>query len=125
MGGKSKSSSSSSTSTTQRDERIAATDNAIVLKDVDHLTLTDPGAFDLAGKAISSNEKLALAVIEGAGQWMDNTMSAGEIALDKIFAGVTAAAEKTTSDTTGVQKIAPWLLAGVAVVALSQSLKGR
>lgn len=120
MGGKSSSSSSSSQATNTYDQRIAATDNAVVLKDALN-NLHDVNITD--GGAIASNEKIALAVIQRAADAVSSTQDAAGMALDKFTEFLTKANEKSTTDTTGAQKIMPWLTAGVAVIALSSALK--
>lgn len=56
MGSKSSSSSSTTTKTEQRDERVAASDNAVVLQlqDGASIDLADPGAFELAGDLVDA-----------------------------------------------------------------------
>lgn len=119
FGGSSKSSSSNTQITNTSDNRIAATDNALVFKDsFQHLTnldITDGGA-------ISANERIALAAIESS----NNSQSQSNNLLDRLAEFMTHANEtatKTTTDTTGAQKLMPWLVAGVAVVALSYALR--
>lgn len=122
MGGKSKSQSSTSQSTTTRDERIAATDNATVIKDsLNSLSAITVNTLD-AG-AISSNKDITLAVLANAKQSVNDAYEAGGAALDKFTEFLTKANEKTTTETTGAAKLAPYLLIGVSVVALSMSLK--
>jgi hypothetical protein len=120
MGGSSKSSSSSSQSTTTRDERIAATDNATVVKD-SFQNLTSVTTLD-AG-AISSNRDITLAVLANAQESVQGAYDAAGGALDKFTEFLTKANEKSTTETTGATKLAPYLLIGVSVVALSMSLK--
>lgn len=120
MGGSSKSSSSSSQDTTTRDERIAASDNAIVLKDalqnLQNVTMVDGGAFDFGEAAFDFGKAVALTAVDALS---DNFQST----LDKSLEFAAKAQEKTTSDTTGAQKLLPWLMAGVGVVAISSALK--
>ena len=54
MGSKSRSSSTTTTTTEQRDERVAATDQAVVvqLDDGSQITLTDPGILEAGGAAL-------------------------------------------------------------------------
>lgn len=120
MGGSSKSSSSSSQSTTTRDERIAATDNATVIKD-SFQNLTSVTTLD-AG-AISSNRDITLAVLDGAQKTVSQAYEAAGGALDKVTEFLSKANEKTTTDTTGAQKLAPWLLVGVSIIALTGAIK--
>lgn len=120
MGGSSKSSSSSSQTTTTRDERIAATDNAVVVKDA-FQNLTDISFLD--GGAIDANKAVTLAVLQGAASTVQGAYEAAGGALDKVTEFLTKANEKTTTDTTGAQKLAPWLLMGVSVVAISMAIK--
>ncbi|MEK7802103.1 MAG: hypothetical protein AAB276_06590 [Pseudomonadota bacterium] len=119
-GGKSSSSSDSSQTTTTRDERIAASDSAVVLKDalnnLTNITFTDAGSFELGKVALESNKAIAIAAIDTIG----NDFSTS---LDKTLQFLKTASEKTTTDTTGAQKLMPWMMGGVAVIALSQALK--
>lgn len=120
MGGKSSSSSSTAQTTTTRDERIAATDQAVVIKDA-FQNLKDISLVD--GGAISANRDVTLAVLDGAQNAILGSFEAAGGALDKFQEFLTKANEKSTTDTTGAQKLAPWLLVGVSVVAISMAIK--
>jgi len=123
MGGKSSSSSSSNTSTTQIDERIAATDNATVydIGEDAEVSFSDFGAIEGAGL-------VALQAIDALGAVALNAQGQGQAALD----GLTANADKTfefvnqenqEENSTNFQKAFPWLMGGVAVIALSRNFK--
>lgn len=121
MGGSSKSSSSSKQSTTTRDERIAATDSATVIKDALNnakidLTIPDSGAVD-------SLERISLAILEGAGKALDQTTAGAQAGLDKVLEYINAKEEDSNSS--NAQKIIPWLVAGVSILALSSAIVKR
>lgn len=124
MGGKSSSSSASTSNTTQSDERIAATDNAYVRTfrlDGSNNTLTDYDAIQSAGSAVlaaldSSNEIAKLALGQST-QSLD-TLRGGQETLLSYKAD--ADLEKDERLTT---KLAPYLLAGASVFALTKVMK--
>ena len=112
--------SSTSQTTTTSDERIAATDNAVVIKDA-FQNLKDISIID--GGAISANKDITLAVLAGAKETVEGAYTAAGGALDKFTEFLTKANEKSTTDTTGAQKLMPWAVVGVSVVALSYAMK--
>lgn len=129
MGGKSPSSTSTTQTTTTRDERIAATDNATIIKDafqnLTDINITDGGSFDVAKNSVDQNTRLALAVMQGAQKAVDTTIDASGMVIDRLaeFASAREEADKTSSDTVGASKLLPWLVAGVGTIALAGALK--
>ena len=124
MGGRSSSSSASTTTTIQTDERVAATDNASVrtLKiEGSNNPLTDLDAIDRAGEAIlatlESNAQVALSAL---GQNSQAIQTLGEGAETLLNFKQEAEQDKDERLTT---KLAPYLLAGVSVLALTGNLK--
>lgn len=121
MGGKS---SSSSSSTNQAiDNRIAATDSAIVLTGGSSLNLTDPGLVDLAHSALSQNEKLLLEVLEGARDFGLNALTSMGANADKAFEFVNT--QNTDDQETTFRKAMPWLMAGASVFAIAWAVRGK
>lgn len=124
MGGRSSSSSSSSssTSTVQTDERIAATDNANVLKvDGSNNTFTDLDAVSKAGE-------LALAALNSQGQIAMQALNQTQAAVDSLGAGADKVFEfvdtqNRDEEQRTLTQLTPWLLVGVSVLALTGSLK--
>lgn len=119
----SKSSSSSASTNQAIDNRIAATDSAIVLTGGSSLSLTDPGLVDLAEGALSQNEKILMEVLSGARDF-------GLGALDKISSQSDKAFEfvnerSTSEDETTFRKAVPWLMAGASVFAIAWAVRGK
>ncbi len=122
MGGKSSSSSSNQTTTIQTDERIAATDSATVTTlDGNNNILTDHGAIDKAGEltfeAINTLGQIAL-------QSLTQTSSAVDVlgrSTDSAFEFVDD--QNRDEENRTLETIVPYLMAGVAVIALSGGLK--
>lgn len=122
MGGKSSSSSSSSTTTVQTDERIAATDSArVITVDGSNNILTDYDAINAAGEAIMAaldlQGEIALKAL-GQNQQALTTLQTGTDTLLKYKSE--ADQEKDERLTT---KLAPYLLAGVSILALTGNLR--
>ncbi len=123
MGGKSSSSSSSSTTSQAYDNRIGATDSAVVLAGGSSLSLTDPGLIDLAGLALSQNEKILLEVLGGVQDFGIQTIQRLGSNADKAFEFVN---EKSTSEEeTTFRKALPWLMAGASVFAIAWAVRGK
>ncbi len=122
MGGKSSSSSSSSTTTVQTDERIAATDQANVIKiDGSNNQLTDHEAIAKAGE-------LALETINLAGQVAIASVTQNKATTDTLSETtdrvLTFADEQARDEASRtLQDYLPYLLAGVSVLALTGNLK--
>lgn len=122
MGGRSKSSSKNETTTNQIDERIAATDSAQVFTlDGNNNTVTDHGAIDKAGNIVFETIEL---LGEVALKSLDQSKSATETLgfnADKTFEFV----DNQNRDENGrtVTEIAPWLILGVSVLAISGAWK--
>lgn len=118
MGGKSSSKSSSTQSTTTRDERIAATDNAVVIKDafqtVGNINVTDGGA-------IEAFERLSSGIIEGAGKLIDKALVSNDASRDKALEFVSSKEEDSNSS--NFQKALPWIAGTAAVIAIAGSIK--
>lgn len=123
MGGKSSSSSSSSTTSQAYDNRIGATDGAVVLAGGSSLSLTDPGLIDLAGLALSQNEKILLEVLGGVQDFGIQSIQRMGANADKAFEFVN---EKSTSEEeTTFRKALPWLMAGASVFAIAWAVRGK
>ena len=122
MGGKSSSASTTKTETTQTDERIAATDSAQVFTlEGNNNTLTDLGAIEKAGE-------ISFEVINTLGEIalksLNQTQSAVDVLginADKTFEFVDQ--QNTPDDSRTITKLAPWLLVGVSVLAMTGTLK--
>ncbi len=127
MGGKSSSSSSSSNKTEQIDRRIGATDGSVVVAEGSTLNTSDFGAIEAAKEqglaALSSGETIALAAIENA-----NGLSIGALGsigsnADKAFEFVDK--QRQDEDQRTARTITPWLMAGVAAIAIAPAfIKG-
>ncbi len=129
----SKSSSKASTTSTQIDNRIAATDSAVVVAGGSTLTLTDPGLIQLMrdtleqtggilGDTISSNEKILLEVLEGAGELSIGALQAIGSNADKAFEFVDK--QRQDEDQRTARTTLPWLVAGASVLAIAWAIKG-
>lgn len=121
MGGSSK--SSSETSTYQTDNRIGATDNAVVVAGGSTLNLTDPGLVALAGDALDQNERVLLEVLKGAGSLGITALQSIGSSANKAFDFVDKA--RTDEDQRTSRTLIPWLVAGASVFAISWAIKSR
>jgi|GEM_PF-3415248 len=122
MGGKSSSSSSSSTSTVQLDERIAATDYARVFKvEGSNNILTDHDAIDAAAEAVmaalDAQTNIALQALGQNQQVMASLQTGTETLLKYKNETDHDKDERLTG------KLAPYLLAGVSILALTGNLR--
>lgn len=124
MGGKSSSKSSSSTTTIQSDERIAATDNANVRAfkiDGSNNVLTDLDAIEKAGTAVlAALDAQTQIAMQALGQNKDAINTLGQGTETLLAYKADADKEKDERLTT---KLAPYLLAGVSILALTGNLK--
>lgn len=139
MGGKSSSSSSSSTTTTQVDQRIAATDNANVIKDVGGsitISTADPEILQagfnyaetlasqslaLADNGLDKSYEFAEKVSEFLKDQNTSFLNALSTTQNKAYEFV----DKQGQDEQGrsINWLVPWLTAGAAIVAISQGFK--
>lgn len=137
MGGSSKSSSSSSTSSYQYDNRIAATDNAVVARadgtnsyvsvvQTDHGAIA--GASQIANKsldnnllvtekALEENGKIALAAVNLGGELSTGALDAIHSNSETAFQFVDK--QRQDSDLRAFQSVAPWLISGASLVAIT------
>lgn len=120
MGGKSSSSAKTSTTTIQTDERVAATDNANVRTfkvEGSNNQLTDLDAIEKAGE-------LSLAALNASAQIAMQALNQNQSAIDSLagggeqFLNYVSQAEKDESERS-LEKIVPYLLVGVSVVAIA------
>ena len=125
MGGKS--SSSSSSTTNYIDERIAATDGAIVAREGSTVSVLDGGAikeaFQFGTNALDANSEIVLKALDYA-----NDLGLG--ALKSIGENASQAfdfVDKQRQDEIGrsYRDIMPWLVGGVSVVAIAWAMKGK
>lgn len=122
MGGKSSSSATTQTQTIQTDERIAATDSAFVVTGSDN-TLTDHGAIDKAGElSFEAINTLGQVALQSLTQTQTTVDTLGQSA-DRAFEFVDEQNRDEGSRT--LTEIMPWLMAGVAVMAISGSISIR
>lgn len=130
MGGGGSSSSSSSQTTEQIDRRIAASENASVLQDVgyNNVSIVDGGAIqqigDIAKAGIDLSEASIDSLYEFGGKFLDLIKDERGATLDAISKNTEKAltfVDKTTQDANarGFEGIAPWLVVGASVIAIS------
>lgn len=122
MGGKSSSSSSTSTTTIQTDERIAATDSAFVNTGSD-VVLSDYGAINAAGE-------LGLETIHTLGQVALSSLWQSQNAIDSLKQSADNSfnfvdQQNRDEDSRTITELAPWLMLGVSVLAISGAFKFR
>ena len=120
MGGRSSSSSTSQNITTTSDERIAATDNAMVTRiSGSNNTLTDHGAVEAAGE-------LTLEVINNLSHLAQQSLNQTKTAIDVLGESTDNAYQFINAETGNDQnqtltKVLPWLVAGVSVIAITKA----
>jgi hypothetical protein len=123
MGGSSK--SSSQQQTTYIDERIGATDGAIVAREGSTVSVLDGGAieqaFDFGLESLSSNEQIVLTALEYAANLGTGALQSIGANADQAFEFV----DKQRQDDMGrsYREIVPWLVAGASIVAISMTMR--
>lgn len=141
MGGRSSSSSSSSQTTNQVDQRIAAQDSAIVVKDANGVNIvrTDYGAIDAAGdivfksldqnllitqeandlaeKSLDNNTMLTFEIIEGANSLSSKSLDAISGNANTAFDFVDK--QRQDAEVRLISNIVPWLVGGASVIAIA------
>lgn len=122
MGGKSSSSSSQSTSTVQTDKRIAATDSAIVTTvEGSNNIITDYEAIEKAGnltyEAISKIGDIAMQALTQNQSAVDVLKSSTDNAFNFVDN------QNRDEESRQLKELAPWLVLGVSVIALSSGFK--
>lgn len=119
MGGKS--SSKSDQKTYQYDNRIAATDQAIVLTGGSSISFVDAGLVDVARDALSSNEKILLELLDGVNAFGIGSLDAIRSNADKAFEFVDKQLQDEEERT--ARTLIPWLVAGGSIVAISYAMR--
>ena len=123
----SKSKASTSQQTQQYDNRIAATDQAIVARDGSTISVLDAGAIDAAKElgitALTSNETIAREAIANARTLGTGSLTAIAQNADKAFEFVDK--QRQDSESRTVQMVIPWLMGGASIVAIALAWKGR
>lgn len=147
MGGKSSSSSSSSQTTNQIDQRIAAQDSAIVLKDSAGamISRTDYGAIDAAGGAIIKAFDNNLAVTQGGYALAESSLdSITDVALEVVRGGFDLGSnsldaisrnaetafsfvdkQRQDAETRLITEIMPWLIGGASIIAIAVAWRNK
>lgn len=113
-------SSSSSQTTNQTDERISATDEAVVISidEGSSVTLTDPAAQEFLGEVLGDAEALFASVIEFASGESEKSLALVSRALDQsdtIVANIKSQEQQTLEQ---VVKIAGIVTAGLAAASI-------
>ncbi len=119
MGGKS--SGKSTTTNNQYDNRIAATDQAIVIAGGSSITMTDPGLVDFAKEALSSNENLLEKLLDGVNAFGINALKTVSDNADKSFDFVDKRLQNEEERT--ARALIPWVVAGGSIVAISYAMR--
>lgn len=117
------SSSKSSQASNQTDNRIAATDEAIVARDNARVTVTADGAFDLGIEALQGNSELARLAIERAHDLGANSLAAIGSNADKAFEFVDT--QRQDEEARTFRQTVPWLVAGASSIAIAMVMKGK
>lgn len=119
--------SKSEQSTDQRDERIAATDNAIVARDGSSISVLDGGAIQAAKElgltALNSQEDIAREAIAQARVLGGGALSAIAENADKAFEFVDK--QRQDAEARVFTSSLPWLVGGASVVAITLALRSK
>lgn len=128
MGGKS-SSKGSTTQTYNYDNRIAATDQAVVLTGGSVFTVNsiDPGLIDLAKDigvtSITENSAIAKLALANADTLSTKALAAIGSNADKAFQFVDN--QRTDEQERTLRTLMPWLIGGASVVAIVIATRGK
>lgn len=111
------SSSSSSSRQDQRDERVAATDSAIVGRDNAIINVTGDNAFEFASDALYMVGDIAREVIIGAGQLSQAAQATADRTLEFVDL------QRQDEEQRSLRSSIPWLVGGASVIAITYAMR--